>query len=348
MADSSFEERTEAPTPRRIQQARRAGQVAVSRELAAAVVIATACVVLVATANAGAAGLVQAMREAMAGATKSTTIFAAAKAGLEVAVLTLALPAGAALVAAFLASVAQAQGRATVLPLLPDGKKVLPSLGRVFGRDRAIEAGKGFIVLGILFAVAFWSIRPVISSIAALGGASAAQILRAEGVLGEHLAIRLTVAMLALGAVDFLWQRHRFGKALRMSRDEVKREHRESEGEPAYKAERLRLHQEFMHEQTVGDVTEADFVVVQAGVMAAAIRYDGEASNAPIVMVKGEHGHAQAIEAAARAAGVPVFIDPDLVRALASVEYGGEIPEALYEQVAECLLRVQATGKSEN
>jgi flagellar biosynthesis protein FlhB len=314
--------------------------------------MATACVVLVATANAGAAGLVEAMREAMAGATKSTTIFAAARSGLEIALLTLSLPVGALLGVACLAGLAQTRGLATALPLLPEGRKVLPTLGRVVGRDRAMEAGKGCLALGILLAVGFWSIRPAISCIAALGGASAARILRAVGVLGEYLAIRLTVAMLALGAADFLWRHHRHRKALRMSRDEVKREHKESEGEPSHKAERLRLHQEGMQEQASGDVAEADFVVVESGVMvgvmAAAIRYDREARGAPVVMVKGEHRHAQAIEAAARAAGIPVLIHPGLVRALASVDDGCEIPPALYEQVAECLVRVQAMGQAEN
>ena len=348
MADLSSEERTEAPTPRRIQQSRRAGQVATSRDLAAALAMATACVVLVATARAGVAGLVQAMREAMVGAAKATALFAFAKAGLEVAVVTLAPPVGALLVVACLVGVMQARGLAAALPLMPEARRVLPSLGKVLGRERALEAGKGFVVVCFLFAVAFWSIRPAISAIAGLSGASAAQILRAIGVLGEHLAIRLTVAMLALGAVDFLWQRHRHGKALRMSRDEVKREHRESEGEPAQKAERLRLHQEIMREQALGEVTEADLVVVHAGIIAAAIRCDLASASAPVVMMKGERRVAQAIEAAARAAGVPVVVDPALVRALASVDDGGEIPESLYEQVAECLVRVQAKGQSEN
>jgi flagellar biosynthesis protein FlhB len=348
MADSSAEERTESPTPRRIQEARRTGQTPISRDLAAALVVATACVVFVATASAGVGGLLQAMRETMVGASKSTAMAAAAKSGLEVVALTLALPMGALLAVACLAGVVQTRGLATVRPLRPEARRVLPSLDRVLGCDRVIEAGKGVIGLAVLFIVAFWSIHPVISSIAALSGASAVQILRAIGVLGERLAIHLTMALLALGTADFLWQRHRRGKALRMSRDEVKREHRESEGEPAHKAERFRLHQEFMHEQTIGDVNGADFVVVHAGLMAVAIRYDRASASAPVVMVKGEHRHAQAIEVAARADGVPVFVDPELARALALVEHGGEIPEALYERVAGCLVQVQAKGQPEN
>jgi flagellar biosynthesis protein FlhB len=348
MVDSSTEERTEAPTPRRIQQARRDGQTPISRDLVAALAAVTACIVFVASAQAGAAGLAHAMREAMAGATKSTGVVAAAKAGFEVALLTLALPASALFVIVCLAGLAHTQGFASAVPLRPDARRVVPSLGRVFGRERVIEVGKAGIVLCLLFSVALWSIRPAISSLAALSGASAARILHTAGVLGEHLAVRLSATMLALGAADFFWQRHRHEKALRMSRDEVKREQRESEGEPAQKAERLRRYQELMQEQRVGDIAAADFVVVQAGRMAVAIRYDHEAVSAPIVMVKGVHGQAQAIEAAARVAGVPVVVDPNLVMALASVEDGDDIPEVLYQQVAECLVRIQAASQPEN
>jgi len=286
------------------------------------------------------------MREALDGATQSTAISAAIRSGLEVAVLTLAPPLGALWVVAWVIGVMQTRGIATTLPLRPNARRLAPSLARVLGRDRTIEAGKGAVGLGILFSVALWTVRPATFGIATLGGASAAQVLRAMGKLGERLSIRLALAMLGMGAADFLLQRHLQGKALRMSRDEVKREHRESEGEPAHKAERLRLHRECMLEQTLGDVPEADFIVVDAGTLAAAIRYDREGASAPIVMVKGQHRYAQSVEEIARVAGVPVFVDAELVHALMSVEDGGEIPEALYEQVAEWLVRARASAQA--
>jgi len=346
MVESSAEERTEAPTPRRIQQARRAGQTAISRDLAAALAMATACVVFIATAHVGVVGLVLAMREALAGATRSTIISMSLKIGIEVTVLLLALPMGSLLLMACL--VGMAQGGSSTLPLRPDARRLLPSLNRVLGRDKAIEAGKGMLVMCILFAVAVWAIAGAPSGIAGLTGASAAQILRAVGRLGERLAIRLAVTMLVLGVADCLLQRRRHGKALRMSRDEVKREHREIEGESAHKAERLRLHREYMLEQTLGDISRADFVVINAGGMAAAIDYDPESSSAPLMMVKGERLYAQAIEEAARLAGVPVFVDAELVRALESVADGGEIPEELYQQVAEWLVRAHAVGQPDS
>jgi flagellar biosynthesis protein FlhB len=348
MADAHSEERTESPTPRRIQQARRGGQTAISRDLGAALAMATACGVLALAAQAGVAGLVLAMREALEGATQATAFSAAIGAGLEVVVLTLAPPVGLLWVVAWLVGVVQTRGLATTWPLRPDASRLLPSLSRMFGRDRAIEAGKGAIALGSLFAVAVWTLRPATFGVAVLGGASAAQVLRAVGTLGERLSIHLVVTTLALGAADLLWRRHHHGKALRMSRDEVKRELRESEGEPAHKAERLRLHRECMLEQTLGDIPRADFVVVNAGVMAAAIGYDPENSSAPIVMVKGERRSAQAIEESARVAGVPVFVEAELVRALVSVDDGGEIPEELYAQVAEWLVQARALGRPDS
>jgi flagellar biosynthesis protein FlhB len=344
MVDASSEERNEAPSPRRIQQARRTGQVAISRDLCAAFAITTAFAVLIATAQAGVAIGVLTMREALEGATRSTAITDAMRAGLKAVVLTLTLPLCALLVMACL--VGLAQGLGVHLPLRPDVKRILPSLRRMFGRDRAFAVGKGLLSLAILVGVIGWSIRPVISAMAALGGASAAQVLHAVGTLGQHLGIRLALAMLALGVGDYLGQRYRYGKALRMSRDEVKREHKESEGEPAHKAERFRLHRELMQEQAISNVKRADLVVIHSDGMAVAIRIDRE--SAPVVMVKGERRRARSIEEIARTAGVPVFVEPDLCHDLVPVEEGDEIPERLFEQVAELLVKSRTLRRPPN
>jgi flagellar biosynthesis protein FlhB len=131
-----------------------------------------------------------------------------------------------------------------------------------------------------------------------------------------------------------------------MSRDEVKREHREDEGEPEPRAERLRLHREFMLGPGMGEVRRAELVVVHPGVMAVAVGYDGE--TAPVVLVKGKGHHARSIEQAARTAGVPVLVETELVHALATTEEGGEIPESLFEQVAELLVTSRASCRGPN
>jgi len=274
------------------------------------------------------------MRGALDGATKSPSIFAAVWVGLETAVATLALPLGALLVMALIVGALQTQGLATLKPLQPDAKRILPTLHQLFRRDRAFESGKGILNLAILGSFACWTVLPFTSALAGLVGANASQVLHAAGVAGQRLGIRLTAVMLVLGGADYLWQRHRHGQQLRMSRDEVKREHKEDEGEPEHKAERLRLRREFI--RWLGEVRRADFVVVHPGVMAVAVGYDGV--NAPVVLVKGKRNLARSIEQAARVVGVPVLAEPDMVYALAITEEGSEIPESLFDQVAELLV----------
>jgi flagellar biosynthesis protein FlhB len=171
-------------------------------------------------------------------------------------------------------------------------------------------------------------------------------------VLGElcgRLGLRLAAAAAVIGVGDYLWQRHAHRKKLRMSRDEVKREHKESEGDPSHKAERHRLHQELIQQRMVAEVRKADLVVVNPDHIAVAIKYDADGPSAPVVVAKGERLVAEQIKQAAREAGVPIFRDVTLARSLREVEEGDEIPEALYEAVAELLAvarRVPETAKT--
>ena len=341
MADSAFEERTLAPTPRRIQQARQEGKVVISRDLSSAVAMVTASTVFLLAVPAGVAGLFLFMCEVMRTAAGEIGFAPAAKHGLGLASQCLAVPLGALWVVACMTGVAQTRGLVTSLPLRPSARRALPALSRVLGREQFVEAAKGLLGLVALLVVAYWSIRPALAHIAGLGGAGPAQILAALGVLVGRLAMHLTLAMVVLGVADYLWQHKRHGRALRMGQGEARREHKESEGEPAHKAERLRLHHEFMNESSLAEVADADVVVLHAGVLAVVIRYDRARASAPVVVLRGELGRVQGVVRAARLAGVPVLDDPELARALATVVEGAEIPEPLYESVAVCLVRVQ-------
>jgi flagellar biosynthesis protein FlhB len=155
----------------------------------------------------------------------------------------------------------------------------------------------------------------------------------------------MVLVVVAIGFGDFLWQRHRFMKDMRMTREEVKREYKEQEGDPHHKQERMRLHKELLQQRMLNAVRKADFVVVNPDHIAVAIRYDKDSQEAPVVVAKGERILAQKIKEIARESGVPIFRDVSLARALRDVEEGDEIPEALYEAVAE-ILRVVYGGSS--
>jgi flagellar biosynthesis protein FlhB len=141
----------------------------------------------------------------------------------------------------------------------------------------------------------------------------------------------------ALGAADYAWRRHQHRRSLRMTRPEVRREQKETEGDPRHKAERQRLHRELAEQRMLADVRKADFVVVNPDHIAVALQYDRQGDAAPLVLAKGERLLAEKIKEVAREAGVPIFRDVNLARALRELEEGDEIPEALYEAVAEIL-----------
>jgi flagellar biosynthesis protein FlhB len=159
------------------------------------------------------------------------------------------------------------------------------------------------------------------------------------GLLGARLGLRLAVAAVVLGAADYLWQRHRHAKSLRMSREEWKREYKESEGDPLHKAERQRLHREILQQQMIDDVRRAKLVLVDGDRVAVALRYDPDGPGAPVVVAKGERLVAAMIREVARETGVPIFGEPTLAQTLREVEEGDEIPESAFEAVAQLLAR---------
>src|SRR5262249_52334461 len=156
-------------------------------------------------------------------------------------------------------------------------------------------------------ALAWLTLRPVLGSVVALVGAPPARLLAALGTLTQRLAARLALAGLAFGGVDLLLVVRRHRPALRLTRDEGKRDYKEAEGDPAHRGERQRLHRELLEQRMIDDVRKADFVVVNPDHIAVALRYDPEADGAPVVVAKGERLVAERIKQIAREAGVPIF-----------------------------------------
>ncbi|HEY4159576.1 MAG TPA: EscU/YscU/HrcU family type III secretion system export apparatus switch protein [Polyangiaceae bacterium] len=168
-----------------------------------------------------------------------------------------------------------------------------------------------------------------------------------SGGFGLGLAARVAWAAalvgLALGGLDLLLSRAAWLKRNRMSKDELKREHRESEGDPAVKAARRRAHQEALTGIALAAVRTASVVIVNPTHLATALKYVADETEAPEVVAQGQGEVAKLIIEAARAYGVPVVRDVPVARALNELESGDEIPEALYEAVAEILREIWAT-----
>jgi flagellar biosynthesis protein FlhB len=340
------DEATEEPTPRRLAEARRRGEIAFSRELGSAAALAAAVGVLAVDAPAAAARWVEATRASLGAAVVGTAgAGALLPAAGAVALRMVAPPLGAAVLAALVLGFAQTRGL-LLAPVRVDLRR-LGGWRRLFSAEAARGAALSLLKVALVGAVAWLTLRPVLGSVIALVGAPPARLLAALGALAGRLAVRLALAGLAFGAVDYLLVARRHRRSLRMTREEVKRDYKEAEGDPAHRGERQRLHRELLEQRMIDDVRRADFVVVNPDHIAVALRYDPEGDAAPVVVAKGERLVAERIKQIAREAGVPIFRDVGLARSLVELAEGGEIPAALYEAVAEILRVVQGAGRED-
>ena len=152
---------------------------------------------------------------------------------------------------------------------------------------------------------------------------------------------------LILGAADFILQKKMFMKNLMMSKDEVKREYKEDEGDPEIKHRRKHLHQEMLSEHMVNNVRKANAVIVNPTHFAIALRYDQAQMSAPQVTAKGQMLMAQRIVEVARQSRVPVVRNVALAHKLYEIEVGFEIPEDQYAAVAEILNFVEELARAQ-
>jgi flagellar biosynthesis protein FlhB len=256
------------------------------------------------------------------------------------AVLAPTLPFAAVLGAvAVVSGVVQGSVTLSVQKLTPDASRLDPfgGLSRLVDTSRAWSALRGTLV-----AVALSGLLGRLVLEAAARGAWA---LHANGAVtaSAELASRIVYTAGALAclvaAIDAVVARRLWLGRLRMSRDEVVREHKEGDGDPEVKRRREELHHELMAAEALTAVKEATVVVINPTHLACALKYDatGGEDVAPMLTAKGHGALAARMIEAARAAGVPVIRDVPVARAVHQLELGTEIPEALYEAVAEVL-----------
>ncbi|HZA51930.1 MAG TPA: EscU/YscU/HrcU family type III secretion system export apparatus switch protein, partial [Myxococcaceae bacterium] len=161
-----------------------------------------------------------------------------------------------------------------------------------------------------------------------------------RAVLGElvfRISVRVGLLFLAFALIDVWWQRRAYLKEMRMSKEEIKREYRESEGDARHKAKRREMALELLESAQIEAVKGADVIVINPDHVAVVLQYRREVDRAPRVTCKGVDQCAEAIKALAREHRVPLLRNVSLARALLEVEVSEEIPESLYDGVAEVL-----------
>ena len=335
--------RTEEPTPRRLREARRRGELPQGRELTAAAALLAGLAALAATGPSSAGALAELLRHALAGR-EIAPADALVEAGWCVLRAVLA-PAIAATAAALLAGMAQTGFALAPEAALPRLERLDPARGlrRLASPQALLQIALALAkAVALLAAAAGWlSVQaPVLAALPRAGAAALWGLLPAIASLAFRLAAILAVA----GVLDALLARALHRRGLRMTRDEVRRDAREDDGDPQHRAERRRQHRALLE---VGPVARATVVVVNPTHVAVALRHERGADEAPRVLAKGTGREAARIRSAARRAGVPIVRDVPLARALLGLaDVGEEIPEALYEAAAAVLAHLYAREDS--
>jgi flagellar biosynthetic protein FlhB len=228
-------------------------------------------------------------------------------------------------------------------PLRFDVNRINPfnGLKRLFSLDSIAESIKASLfiaVLGCIGAIYLYKILPDLMSLSML---AAGDILTAASRNGAMLGAWILSAMAAIAGLDFIYQRWRTDKHLRMSRQELKEEMREQEGDPLLNSHLRSVRQRMSRRRMMSEVAKADVVITNPTHLAIALRYRAEEMGAPRVMGKGAGFIAEKIREVARSKGIPVVENKPLARLLyGQVEIGREIPESLYRAVAGLLAYV--------
>jgi flagellar biosynthetic protein FlhB len=339
--NESGTERSEAATPRRLMQAREAGQSALSREAAPVAVLAVSALLL--TMAAPAAGRALIMRLSGFLTAPPTTPPAAAMRAAFMDVLMFAGPFLLACAAAgALAVLAQTGGLVNLAAMLPDLARLDPrrGLARIAPAMALLEAGKSLLKLGAVGVVTWKILEAATPMLPAALYWEPTQLLDATAREVLRVTLALVGAQAVLAGFDIIRSRFEFAGATRMTRQEVKEEHKETEGDPQIKQRIRKLRAQRARRRMMKAVPKAAVVVTNPTHYAVALAYERGSGGAPRVVAKGVDSLALRIRDVAREHNVPVVANPPLARALHALELDSEIPRELYQTVAEVIAYV--------
>lgn len=333
------EDRTQAPSERRLARAREEGQAPLSRELVTACGLGAAVAVLALGGPGMVAAFAVELRAMLTG--PGGVDEGVRRAG--VVLLQTVLP--------FLIAVALAASSATMVQTgfllhasapLPDLARLDPRRGlkRLFGPYNATEAVKALAKLAVLS----WAVWVTVSGLLPiLPGASAWEaglLLRRIGAALVHLLLLALALQIGIAALDVAWTRWRYGQRLRMSREDLRQEQRESEGDPKVKARLRQLRLLRARRRMLAAVAKATVVVTNPTHFAVALAYERGSSGAPRIVAKGVDDVAARIRTAAEKAGVPLVANPPLARSLYATALDSEVPAEHFRMVAEIIAYV--------
>ena len=248
-------------------------------------------------------------------------------------------------VVAFVSNVFQFRWQITSKPLMPKLSKLSPLSGfkRIFSTKQLVELLKSIAMMLVIGYMVYATLKSKYELLLTLYDRTLMQAALLTGEIIIDLGIKISAVFLIVGAADFFYQKYKFSQDMKMTKQEVKDEYKQSEGDPQIKGQIKRRMQEASRRRMMQAVPEADVVITNPTHFAVALKYEANSGRAPIVVAKGADYLAQQIKEKAKEFHVEIVENKPLARLLYNnVDIDCEIPQELYQAVAEVLAYVYA------
>ena len=353
MAEQEGQEKTEVPTEKKRRESREEGQVAFSKELSSAALLAGIVLTLVATSPIILDAMRQLMSQIFRDLAQSEELSIDSIFTLSEEILSIILPAFAPFVAVIIfvgifSSVLQVGVLITFKAIAPKFNKISPLTGlkRLFSSQSLADFLKSMAKLIIVGFVGYLTYIDKITELNGLSVSTPESILIYNFTVVAEVAGKIVLALVAIAIFDYFYQRWHHEQQLMMTKQEVKDETKQTEGDPHLKVRIRQIQREMSNARMMQEVPKADAVIVNPTHFSVAILYDRDVMTAPEVIAKGADHLALRMRTVARENNVPILERPELARELyANVEIGDDIPERFYKAIAEILAFVYRLRK---
>ncbi len=343
--DSSDEtQKTEDPTPRRLEEARKRGQVVYSREINNWMVLFAATVLVVLAGP----HIMSDIKDVLRNFLEKSYAIPTDPVGLTNVLQTLFFRIGGDIIlpllclafAGAISGFLQTGPIFTTDPITPDLSKIsiVKGLGRLFSARSMVELLKGVVKLILISTAVIITLRPYFNTVEHFVGLDVSQTLFEMQSLFLKMMVAVLSVLFFLAVMDYMFQRAEFMKNMRMSKQDIREEYRQTEGDPQIKGRLRQLREQKARQRMMQAVPKADVVITNPTHYAVALKYDSAAMDAPTMVAKGVDLVAERIKAVAKENNVPVIENATLARALyGSMEIDQTIPRDHYKAVAEVI-----------
>lgn len=241
---------------------------------------------------------------------------------------------------AFISDLVQVKWKPTAKPLKPQGSKLNPISGfkRIFSVNSLVELIKSILKIGLIIYICYTYLDDKWPLLFSLYSMPLMQAIALAAEMVTDLGIRVALVYMVIAFADFVYQKVKFKKDMRMTKQEVKEEYKQSEGDPQVKSKIKQKMRESSMRRMMQELPQADVVITNPTHYAVAIKYDPQVADAPIVIAKGEDFLAARIKEVAKENKIEIVENKPLARMLyANVDVGQAVPPELYQAVAEVL-----------